>query len=117
LTHTAITAAEVAGNYTVVVTDAAGNTATSEIAAIVVEQADQTISFPVIADRLTTSAPFVITATASTGLEVTFSVVSGPATINGSTVTLTGVAGTVIIRAEQSGNEFYSAAVPVNRSF
>ena len=55
-------------------------------------------------------------ATASSGLPVSFSIVSGPATIAGNTVTLTG-AGTVTVRASQSGDANWNAATNVNQSF
>ena len=54
--------------------------------------------------------------TASSGLPVVLSVLSGPATISGNTVTLTGV-GTVVLRANQSGNANYTAAGEVTTSF
>lgn len=50
-----------------------------------------------------------LSATASSGLAVTYSVVSGPATLSGSSLTLTG-AGTVVVRASQAGNGTYAAA-------
>jgi hypothetical protein len=50
----------------------------------------QAISFPVIPHHLTTDPPFDIQATATSGLPVSFEVLSGPATISGNTVTLTG---------------------------
>jgi len=63
------------------------------------------------------SEPFTVTApTATSGLPVTLSVVSGPATILGNTVTLTGV-GTVVLAANQAGNGSYSAAPQVTTSF
>src|SRR5687767_15630410 len=55
-------------------------------------------------------------ASSSSNLAVTFSVVSGSATISGSTVTITG-AGTVTVRASQSGDANYNAASNVDRSF
>jgi len=58
-----------------------------------------------------------VSATASSGLTVSFSVASGPATISGSTVTLTGATGTVTVRASQAGNGTYTAAADVDRSF
>jgi hypothetical protein len=76
----------------------------------------QTITFPTIATQTFGSAPFSLDATASSGLTVTYTVVSGPATVSGNTVTLTG-AGTVTIRASQSGNSTYAAATPVNQTF
>lgn len=77
----------------------------------------QTITFDPIADKATTDLPFTISATASSGLPVAFVVVSGPATLSGNLVTLTGNTGTVIIRASQSGNGTYAAAPNVNQSF
>ena len=77
----------------------------------------QTINFPSIPNKTTTSPPFPISATATSGLPVTFTVVSGPATVSGSTVTLTGTAGTVTIRATQTGNAQWQAAPAVTRTF
>ena len=79
--------------------------------------APQTISFPTIADRLVSSPPFTLAASVPSGLPVTFSLISGPTTLNGSTLTLTGSPGTVIVRASQGGNATYAAAPPVDRSF
>jgi hypothetical protein len=57
-----------------------------------------------------------LTATASSGLSVSFSIVYGPATISGNQVTITGV-GTVTVRASQAGDSNYFAAPSVDRSF
>ena len=59
--------------------------------------------------------PITLSATASSGLAVTFSVVSGPATVSGSTLTITG-AGTVVVAANQAGNATYAAAPKVTNS-
>jgi hypothetical protein len=59
---------------------------------------------------------FAVTATASSGLAVSFSILSGPATISAGTVTLTN-AGTVVVRASQAGNTNYNAAPNVDRPF
>jgi hypothetical protein len=77
----------------------------------------QAISFPQIPNHLTTDPSFDIEATASSGLTVQFEVLSGPATIDGNTVTLTGDAGEVIIEATQPGNATYDPAEPVQNSF
>jgi len=82
----------------------------------VVSPANQTISFGTLSGITFGAAPFAINATASSGLGVGFSVVSGPATLSGNTVTLTG-AGTVVVRAAQAGNGNYGAATPVDQSF
>ncbi|HEY3319305.1 MAG TPA: LamG-like jellyroll fold domain-containing protein [Planctomycetota bacterium] len=76
----------------------------------------QTIAFNALSDKLTTDAPFALSATASSGLAVSFSIVSGPATLDGSTLTLTG-AGKVTVRASQAGNATYVAAPLLDRSF
>lgn len=76
----------------------------------------QTITFPVVGDQVMTNPTVNLTATASSGLAVTYSVVSGPATVSGSTVTLTGV-GTVTVRASQAGNGTYSAATSLDQTF
>ncbi|MBN1338496.1 MAG: T9SS type A sorting domain-containing protein [Bacteroidales bacterium] len=77
----------------------------------------QAISFPQIPNKLTTDDPFEIEATASSGLEVFFEVISGPATIEGNLVTLTGNPGEVKIQATQPGNAQYDPADPVINSF
>ncbi|MDJ1500976.1 T9SS type A sorting domain-containing protein [Xanthocytophaga agilis] len=78
---------------------------------------EQTITFAEISDKETSASSFRLIATASSKLPVTFSVVSGPATINKDTLTLTGEAGIVIIKASQAGNKYYKEAIPVERSF
>ena len=78
---------------------------------------DQTITFGSLADKLTTDPAFSLNATASSGLTVSFSIVSGPATISGNTVTLTGAEGTVTIAANQSGDVNYNPAPSISRSF
>jgi len=77
----------------------------------------QTITFPVIADKLSNAAAFNPGATASSGLPVTYTLVSGPAMLSGSTVTLTGAPGTVTLRASQAGDTSNAAAADVTRSF
>jgi parallel beta-helix repeat protein len=77
---------------------------------------NQTITFGTLPYKTYTSPPFDLTATASSGLPVSYRVVSGPITISGSTVTVTGV-GSAIIEASQAGNSIYNAATPVQRSF
>jgi hypothetical protein len=82
-----------------------------------VAKASQTISFAGIPDKTVSDAPFPVQVSASSGLPVVLSVISGPATISGNTVTLTGTEGVVTIRAQQPGNGNYHAATPVQRSF
>jgi hypothetical protein len=77
----------------------------------------QTITFDQPPDRLTTDAPFVLSATSSSGFFVSFALISGPATLFGTTLTLTGAPGTVTVEARQTGSATVLAATPVQRSF
>ncbi len=77
----------------------------------------QTLSFPQPAQRARTAAAFNLSATATSGLPVTFQILSGPATLSGSTVTLTGAVGTVYVLASQPGNDEYEAAPSVESYF
>jgi len=77
----------------------------------------QTISFPTIQTKLTTSSPFKLTATATSGLPVSYTLISGPATIINDTVHLAGTAGTVVIKAYQNGSSAYDTAAPITNSF
>lgn len=76
----------------------------------------QTINFPPLRDRVLGEPPFELHATASSGLPVSYAIVSGPATLTGNVLRLTGV-GRVTVRATQGGNESYLPAPPVERSF
>lgn len=77
---------------------------------------DQTITFATIADKIYGDATFGLAATASSDLEVSYTVVSGPVSISGSTVTITGV-GNVIIEATQAGSETFNPAPAVQQTF
>ncbi len=77
----------------------------------------QAISFPLIGDKLITDAPFELEAEASSGLEVVYTIVSGPASVLGNTVTLDGTVGEVVVRAGQPGEGTFEAAEDVEVSF
>jgi hypothetical protein len=68
-----------------------------------------TLSFAAIPAEAYGNAAFTVSATSASGGAVTYTVVSGPATIMGSTVTLTG-SGTVMLSASQVANGNYAAA-------
>ncbi len=70
-------------------------------------QTAQTISFPTISGQRY-GTPLTLSATASSGLLVSFSITSGLATISGNVVTFTGT-GWVTVQASQAGNATYSA--------
>lgn len=81
------------------------------------QKLNQTITFSAITDKFFTSAPFAITASANSGLPVTFSSSNTDvATVSGNTVTITGV-GSVTITASQVGNSAFNAAPVVDRTF
>ena len=75
----------------------------------------QTIDFPAIGDQLATNE-VVLSATASSGLPVAFSVLSGPATVAGGAATFTN-AGTVRIVASQAGDGEWNPAPNVTNAF
>lgn len=80
-------------------------------------QLPQQISFPEINDHFALDDPFVISASSTSGLDVLFQVVSGPATVSGNTITLDGVSGTVVIAANQSGSASWLPATTITQSF
>jgi CSLREA domain-containing protein len=105
----------------VIAANQAGNTnysaATQVTQSIVVNAASQTITFTPPTSPLTYGvAPIILSATGGpSGNAIVFSIVSGPGTITGSTLTVTGV-GTIVIAANQAGNANYSAATQVTQS-
>ena len=80
---------------------------------IVVNTASQTITFAPPSTVTYGVAPIALSATGgSSGNPITFTLVSGPAKLSGSTLTITG-AGTVVVAANQAGNSNYAAAPAV----
>ncbi len=77
----------------------------------------QAISFPQIPNHLTTDPPIELEATATSGLDVLFELISGPATLDGNILTLTGDPGEVVVEATQPGNAQFDPADPVQNSF
>jgi hypothetical protein len=81
----------------------------------------QTLSFPMIPPQeVTLNTPTNITASASSSVGTTpisFFVVTGPSTIAGNTLTLTGKPGKVRIKATQHGNSTYKPTLPVEQTF
>jgi hypothetical protein len=81
-------------------------------------QLAQSITFAALPDVLTDAAPITLSATASSGLPVSFSLVGGPASLLGNTLTLAGTPGAVTVRASQAGGvNDYNAATSVDRTF
>ncbi|MEI6035272.1 MAG: immunoglobulin domain-containing protein [Verrucomicrobiae bacterium] len=103
-----------AGSYTVRVSNAAGGI-TSNAAILTVTKLDQTITFAQPANRPFAATPIALSAASGSGLPVTFSIVSGAASLSGSSLTPTGT-GMITVRASQAGNATYNAA-SVDRTF
>jgi uncharacterized protein (TIGR03437 family) len=77
----------------------------------------QTIMFSALSNLTLGFGTFTLTATASSGLTVTFaSNFPSVCTVSAMTVTLV-AAGSCSVTASQSGNPFYSAATPVTQTF
>ena len=102
---------------TVTAFDTAGNGGSDTIT-VVYQPAkqSQTITFPAIGNHTYGDPGLHLTAAASSGQPVTFSVISGPATLSSNMLTLTG-AGNVTVRANQAGNDSFNPATPVDVSF
>jgi len=74
-----------------------------------VTAAPVTLAFTAISAKVYgTSAPFKVTATSASAGAVVYAVASGPATVSGNSVTLTG-AGTVTLQATQAASGVYAA--------
>ena len=106
-----------AGSMTVTGSDVThAGIASGTSAAITVNKGNQTITFGALANKNYADPSFGLSAAASSGLAVSYAIVSGPATVAGSTLTMTG-AGTVTVRAAQAGNANWNAATNVDQSF
>ena len=107
-----------AGTYSITIyySGDANNNGGSAGTTLTINQASQNITFiPPPSPETYGVGPMSLSATSSSGLGVTFSVISGPGSITGNTLTVTG-AGTIIIAANQSGNSNYSAAPQVTQA-
>ncbi len=81
-----------------------------------VNKAPQAITFATVPEQDISSATLALTASASSGLPVTYSIISGPATVSGNIITFTAL-GTVTVRASQNGDTNYLPATAIDRSF
>jgi hypothetical protein len=91
--------------------------ATLTITGSSINRMDQTIDFGPLETVAADAPPFLLEATATSGLPVSFRIASGPATLSDRRVTLTGQEGTVEVEAAQQGNAYYRPAVPVVQTF
>jgi hypothetical protein len=82
---------------------------------VTVGKAPQTITFGALANKTYGDADFVVSASATSGLAVSFAA-SGNCIVSAATVHLTG-AGSCTVSASQAGNANYNAAPTVSRTF
>jgi hypothetical protein len=86
------------------------------VGTVTVTAASQIISFtPPVTPVNYGVPPITLSASASSGLPVTFSVLSGPGAVNGSILAITGP-GTVIVAADQAGDTDYTPAAEVQQT-
>ena len=104
----------IGAGITIITASQAGNDEYSAAAAVsqelVVNKADQSITIDEISDKDVEAADFEVIATTTSELELFYSVLSGPATVSGKLINLTGEPGTVEIEVSQAGNNNYNEA-------
>ncbi|HJV64109.1 MAG TPA: MBG domain-containing protein, partial [Geomonas sp.] len=96
----------VLGNYNI----------TYNTANFTITKADETLIVPALPDMTYGDPPYSLNATASSGLPVELTIVSGPATISGNVITPAG-AGVVTVKASQPGNGNFNKATDVIQTF
>jgi hypothetical protein len=91
---------------------------TSAAAAVSVTRSSQTITFPNPGTQLAGTTSLNLTATSTSGLPVTYTVISGAASVSGSVLTITG-SGPITVEADQAAGigTWYDAAAPVQDTF
>jgi hypothetical protein len=102
--------------YRVRATNSSGASTNSNVISVTTNKLDQTITFNSIVDVTVGDPAFNLSATASSGLAVTYTTSSSKVSLNGNAVTIVS-AGRDTITASQSGNTNYNAATPVKQSF
>lgn len=75
----------------------------------------QTLNFEPLADVTYGVQDLSLTASASSGLPVSWEVASGPGQITGSSLKVLGV-GSIVVRASQTGDSVWFAAQPLERT-
>ena len=93
---------------------ASADSATANVTTL--PKSGQTITFPAIGAQIATNV-LTLSATASSGLSVSFAVASGPATISNGTALAFSGAGTVSIVASQAGDASWNPAPSATNSF
>jgi large repetitive protein len=102
-----------AGSYDVVATNPLGVARTAAVR-VSVGKRHQTIQFDA-PSTVMAGQTIMLSATASSGLLVHYTLLSGSGSISGGTITAQ--PGTIVVQAEQAGDSTYEAATPVTQSF
>jgi hypothetical protein len=103
-------------SVTLTPTDSSDYSTATATVQLTVNATTQTISFTAPSPVTYGTAPITLTATGgASGNPITFSVLSGPGSITGSTLIING-AGSVVVAANQAGNGTYAAAMQVTQS-
>ncbi|MEI6712999.1 MAG: immunoglobulin domain-containing protein [Verrucomicrobiota bacterium] len=111
-TYTVATAAsDPAGKYDCLVKNAGGEVAT-RVASVLLPQ---TLTFAQPDPVTYGCAPILLGGSASSGSPLTYKVVSGSATVSGSTLTITG-ASSVVLKVSQPGDATHAAAADVSKT-
>jgi hypothetical protein len=87
----------------------------SDQSGLTVQQVDQTISFGSLGNATFGDAPIALSGTSSSGLAVTFTLISGAGYISNDSLFITGT-GAIVVAAEQSGDGNYNAATAVEQT-
>lgn len=100
-----------AGSFTLEIkaTDAGGRSA-NKTYSLVLNKANQSIQFTTIGDRFYGDTTVRLRATTSSGLPITYSITTGPITIQKDTVVVISATGASTVKATQAGNQFYHPA-------
>lgn len=86
------------------------------VQAVFTDKTAQTVTFPSPGNQPVATPAFALGGSASSGLPVIYTVLSGPATISGNQLTITGP-GSVTVQASQPGDGVYLPAPNVIRTF
>jgi hypothetical protein len=95
--------------------DANYNPAADVSQSFTIAKAEQSITFPAIPDKTFANPPFNLSATANSGLALSYAA-AGNCTVSGNTVSLTSI-GNCTITASQAGDDNYNPAADVSRTF
>lgn len=90
--------------------------APKNVQAVFTDKTSQTLTFPAPADQPVAASLLTLNATVSSGLPVSYAVLSGPATLSGNQLVITGP-GAVTVQASQAGDGYYLPAASITRTF